>query len=128
MLSSLLGRKARVLVLDDDPSMQRLISTLLRRRGYRVDVVSGGNQALEKIVSVKYAVLLLDLMTPTEGGMTVIKDLRERDPEMLRRVIVVTASPDSILKFIDADVAAIVHKPFEHAELLAAVDRVVGGA
>lgn len=128
MLSSFLSRKARVLVLDDDPSMQRLISALLRRKGYRVDVVSGATQALEKIGTVKYAVMLLDLMTPTEGGMTVIKHLRERDPGMLRRVIVVTASPDSILKFVDADVAAIVHKPFEHAALLAAVDRVVEGA
>jgi CheY-like chemotaxis protein len=121
---SLLNRRTRVLVLDDDPSMQRLIGTLLRRHGYRVDVVSSGSQAIDRMRRTNYAALLLDLMTPTEGGMTVIRHLRTEDPESLKRVILVTASPDTILKSIE-DVAAVVHKPFEQKELVATVDRIV---
>jgi CheY-like chemotaxis protein len=89
---SLLRRKARVLLLDDDPAMQRLIVKLLSREGLRVDVVSGGTQAIEKIGRVDYDALLLDLMTPTEGGVTVMKHLKKAKPELLRRVILVTAS------------------------------------
>ena len=70
---SLLKRKARVLLLDDDPAMQRLIVAVLRRAGLRVDVVSAGAQAIEKIGRNGYDALLLDLMTPTEGGVTVIR-------------------------------------------------------
>ncbi|HEX2832448.1 MAG TPA: response regulator [Thermoanaerobaculia bacterium] len=122
---SLLNRKTRVLVLDDDPSMQRLIAALLRKHGYRVDVVSNGSQAIDHLKRIDYAALLLDLMTPTEGGMTVIRHLRTANAKLLDRVILVTASPDTILKAIEGDVAAVVHKPFEQQELIAAVNRVV---
>lgn len=121
----LLKRKARLLLLDDDPAMQRLIATMLRRQGYRVDVVSAGSQAIEKLGRAEYAALLLDLMTPTEGGMTVIRHLKKTRPELLRRVLLVTASPESLLKTVAPDVAAVVQKPFEAAELLATVERVV---
>lgn len=121
---SLLHRKTRLLVLDDDPSMQRLIAALLRGHGYRVDVVSDGAQAIEKIGRIQYAALLLDLMTPTEGGMTVIRHLKQADPKMLQRVVLVTASPDTLLKSIEGEVAAIVHKPFEKSTLLDTVGRV----
>ena len=122
MLSFLNPR--RVLLLDDDPAMRRLISTILGRAGYRVDAVSAGAQAIEHIGRHKYEVLLLDLMTPTEGGITVIKHLKKENPELLRRVILVTASPESVLKSIAGDAAAVVHKPFEAEDLVATVKRV----
>lgn len=122
---SLLKRKARVLLLDDDPAMQRLIAALLRRAGLRVDVVSSGAQAIEKIERNEYHALLLDLMTPTEGGVTVMRHLKKADPRMLQRVILVTASPESLLKSVAKDAAAVVHKPFEAEQLMAAVERVL---
>ena len=120
-----LRRKARLLLLDDDPAMQRLLSTLLLRHGYRVDVVSAGAQAIEKIGSVPYDALLLDLMAPTEGGLTVIRYLKKEKPALLRRVLLVTASPDSVLKTVEKDVAAVVQKPFEPARLIATLERVL---
>ena len=124
-MMSLLKRKARLLLLDDDPAMQRLISALLRRAGYRVDVVSAGTPAIEKLGKVEYGALLLDLMTPTDGGMTVIRHLKQNRPELLRRVLLVTASPESLLKSVAPDVAAVVQKPFDADQLLATVERVV---
>ena len=121
----MLKRGARLLVLDDDPSMQKLVGTLLRRAGYRADVVSQGQQAIEKIAQNEYAALLLDLMAPTEGGLTVIKHLRETRPELLKRVVLVTASPESVLRGIDKDVAAIVRKPFEAKDLIETISRVL---
>lgn len=122
---SVLKRRPRVLVLDDDPAMQRLVATVLRRAGMRVDVVSAGAQAIEKIGRNEYEALLLDLMTPTEGGITVIRHLKKESPQLLRRVILVTASPESVLKSVAKDAAAVVHKPFEAEQLVAAVQRVI---
>lgn len=121
----MLKRGARLLVLDDDPSMQKLVGTLLRRAGYRTDIVSAGRQAIEKIEQNDYAAMLLDLMAPTEGGLTVIKHLRETKPELLKRVVLVTASPESVLRGIDKDVAAIVRKPFEADDLIETISRVL---
>jgi len=120
-----LRRKPRVLILDDDLSMQKLVSTLLKRDGYRVDVVSSGRKAIEAIGRQTYAAILLDLMMPTEGGMTVIRHLREKNPEMLQRVIVLTATPASVVNKMASDVFAIVQKPFQAEELSAAVKRLV---
>ena len=122
---SFFKRRKRLLVLDDDPSMQRLVATLMRRRGHRVDVVSEASAAIAKLARQHYDALLLDIMTPTEGGMTVIRHLREHDPDLLRRVVLVTGSPDSVLRSVSGDVFAIVHKPFEQAALVETIDRVV---
>jgi DNA-binding response OmpR family regulator len=120
----LFRKKRRVLVLDDDPSMQRLVRLLLERAGYRVDVVDKGNAAIDAMARHSYDAMLLDLMMPNEGGMTVIKHLRAHHPSLLRRTIVVTSTSDSVLRTID-DVSAIVRKPFVADELIAAVKKVM---
>lgn len=121
----LLHSKARLLLLDDDPSMQRLMSTLLRRAGYRVDVVSGGSEAIAQIEKSEYDGLLLDIMTPTDGGMTVIRKLKEQKPALLNRILLVTGSPESVLKSVIDDVFGVVYKPFEADQLLDAVTKLL---
>ncbi len=119
----ILKRRPRVLVLDDDVSMQKLVSMLLKRQGFRVDVVGSGRKAIEAIGRNDYRAIILDLMMPTEGGMTVIKDLREKNPALLQRVIVMTATPDPVLRAISKEVFAVVKKPFEANELVSTVAR-----
>ena len=122
---SFLKRKARVLVLDDDVSMQKLVSMLLRREGLKVELVSSGRAAIEALSTGDYAVVLLDLMMPHEGGMTVIKYLREQQPALLGKTILLTATPDPVLKKISAEVFAVVKKPFEANELVGTVKKLV---
>jgi len=117
------NRKSRVLVLDDDVSMQKLVTMILKREGHRVDVVDSGRKAIEAIDKNDYAAILLDLMMPHEGGMTVLTHLRGKSPELLQHVILLTAMPDSILKGIAKDVFAVVRKPFEASHLVATVAR-----
>ncbi|HKO58975.1 MAG TPA: response regulator [Thermoanaerobaculia bacterium] len=121
-----LRRKSRILLLDDDAAIQRLVALLLKRAGHRVDVVAKGNDAIRSIEKNPYDALLLDLMMPTEGGMTVLRHLREKSPELLKRVILLTATPAAVLNTVRKEVAAIVHKPFEPEELLDAIDRLGG--
>ena len=127
MLRSFLKRKPRALLLEDDPAMQRLVTLLLRREGLNVDAVGKGLLAVEKIEREKYDAILLDLMMPHEGGMTVIKVLREKTPELLRRVILLTATPAPVTKSIEKEVFAIVRKPFEAEALIAAVRQLIRG-
>jgi len=124
MLSRL--RRKRVLLLDDDPSMQRLVSALLKRGGYRVDTFLTGRDAIAALERDGYDVLLLDLMMPHEGGNTVIRHLRAYRPAMLDRALLVTASPDAVLAPLSKEVAGVVKKPFDSDELLGAVKRVAG--
>jgi CheY-like chemotaxis protein len=120
-----LKRKARVLLLDDDTSLQKLVATLLRREGHRVDIVSSGTQALEQLERQVYDVLLLDVMTPTDGGFTVIRHLKEANPALLKRIALLTASPVSVLRDVKGDIFGIIHKPFDSADLVETVARIV---
>lgn len=122
----LFRRTKRVLLLDDDASMQKLIALLLKRAGYRVDLSTSGNDAIAKIEENEYGAILVDLMMPLEGGATVIRHLRETAPELLRRVLVVTGAPDSVTRAVAAQVAGVVRKPFDHQELVSSVERVIG--
>jgi two-component system, NtrC family, response regulator PilR len=116
-------RRKRVLVLDDDLSIRKLVSMILNREGYRVDAVDSGRKAIAAIEKNDYTALLLDIMMPTEGGMTVIQHLRRQRPELLQRVIVLTGTADSALQSISKDVFAIVKKPFETRDLVDTVTR-----
>lgn len=102
------------------------MAALLRREGHRVDVVSEAAQAIEHIGRYDYDALLLDIMTPTEGGLTVIRHLRTAKPALMKKVVLVTASPDSVLRGVSGEVFGIVRKPFEAAELMATIRKVVG--
>jgi CheY-like chemotaxis protein len=118
-------KKPRILLLDDDPSMLRLVTKLLRDQGSRVDAVTTGHQAIDKIKRFEYDALLLDLMTPTEGGATVIEHLREHDPQLLKRIVLVTAAPPAGLRSLSKDVFAVVKKPFKAEELMETVRRLL---
>lgn len=122
-MAPLLHRKGRILLLDDDPAIRRLVSTLLKREGYRVDTADSGSKAIDAIEKNAYMALLLDLMMPTEGGMTVIQHLRRKHPELLQRVVLLTATPDAIVKSMANDVFAVVKKPFQPKDLVDAVAR-----
>jgi DNA-binding response OmpR family regulator len=121
-MSPIFKRKQRVLLLDDDPSMQRLVSTLLKREGYRVDVFLTGRDAMRAIDRDDYDVL--DLMMPHEGGMTVIRELREKNPELLDRSLVLTASSASVISSVKGDVAGVLTKPFTSPDLIDAVRKI----
>jgi DNA-binding response OmpR family regulator len=122
---SFLKRRPRVLVLDDDVAIQKLVALLLKRAGLRVDIVARGSRAIEALEKGDYGAVILDLMMPTEGGMTVLRHLREKDPAMLKKVILLTATPEPVLKNIASEVYAVVRKPFEADQLVSTVNKLV---
>jgi CheY-like chemotaxis protein len=122
-MRSLFKRRKRVLLLDDDVSMHRLVASILNNQGFRVDMFLTGNQAIAALKRQPYDVILLDLMMPHEGGMTVIRHLRVNDPRSLKRSILLTASPGSLIDALSGEVETVVQKPFEAQQLIDAVRR-----
>ena len=112
----------RVLVVDDDNAIRSLVATVLRRRGLNVDTARNGVEALERLESCRYLVLLLDLMMPAMNGWDVLDHLDTLPPRERPIVIVLTAGSEP--RAFKADlVAGMVRKPFD-IDLL--VDTVAG--
>ena len=102
-----------VLIVDDDPGIRALITAMCKRVGYKCAGAADGVEALEKIKSDTYDVLMLDLMMPKMDGHEVIAALREM-PER-PAVIVLTAQGTKQVEGVENNevVDALVHKPFE---------------
>jgi CheY-like chemotaxis protein len=88
----------RVLILEDDTTMQKLVSKLLRSLHVNVDVFGNGLDVIRKIAveGERYDALLFDLMMPHEGGLTVLRNLQQHHAPLLRRVILMTGSGSGI--------------------------------
>lgn len=110
---------AKILVVEDDPSVRGLLHTLLTGEGYEVTTASDGLAGLVKASSSKPDLMLLDLMMPDLGGIRVLEELRN-DPTMAGiPVIVVTGKLEAVpsLRSLLGEDNVFV-KPFGVTELL----------
>jgi len=117
------GEKAvRVLVVDDDPSIRRMIMAALRREGYTFNEAANGKEALESMRRDRPDVVILDLMMPMVSGWDVLRE-RSSDPELLSiPVIVVSANRSAELaSAMDKGICAFLPKPFDIVALTALV-------
>ena len=111
-----LERKA--LVVDDDAGVRLLIKRILSMNGFSVELARDGAEAIEKIATADYDVIILDLMMPRINGRTVIRHLNEHAPDELRKVIVMTAFGRSAVEEVCPPVGRHIEKPFDINHLL----------
>ena len=114
----------RVLVVDDDQQIQKLVKVNLQARGYSVTVAASGEEALEIFNREEYDLVLLDLILPGISGLEVCLQIREQSDLPL---IVLSGRDDEKLKVhaLDSGADDYVTKPFSQEELLARVRAVM---
>ncbi len=82
--------RARVLVVDDEPEIVELVGETLRGEGYAVDTAASGRVALDRLSRHGVDAIVTDLRMPDVDGVTLLRELERRDPDLTRRVVVVT--------------------------------------
>ena len=114
----------RVLVVDDNLSIQKLVSVNLQARGYAVDVAGTGEEALRRFKEGPYDLVILDLILPGMSGIEVCSLIRQLSDIP---IVVLSAREDEDLKVHALDTGAddYVTKPFSYNELLARVRAVM---
>jgi len=110
----------RVLVVDDEPSILRVVAANLRARGYEALTASSGKAALAVIETQKPDCIVLDLGLPDAGGLEVLRRLRARTTTP---IVILTAVDDERRKATAFDLGAddYVTKPFAMTDLLGKV-------
>lgn len=104
----------RVLVVDDDASIRRLLVAALKREGYSLIEASNGREALDCMRAARPDVVLLDLMMPVLSGWDVLRERKEDDELRRIPVIVVSANREpELAAAITAGVCAFLPKPFD---------------
>jgi len=108
-----MGPKGRVLVVDDEPAIRALVAKIVERAGHPVVSARDGAEAIEKLESDEYAVVVLDLMMPNVDGyglIDYIKASNRRRPA----IIVISAGDSASLRRLDGSVVhSILRKPFD---------------
>ena len=116
----------KILVVDDERHIVRLIQVNLERQGYQVVTAHDGKEALEKVASEKPDLVVLDVMMPYMDGFEVLRTLR-RNPETAELpVIMLTAKAQDQDAFRgwQEGVDMYLTKPFNPQELLTFVKRI----
>lgn len=117
----------RVLVVDDEPSILEIITFMLENEGYIVANAATGSAALEKVVSFRPDLILLDVMLPETDGIEVARNLKNNFRTRHIPIIMVSAKRDIEDKVLGMEIGAddYVTKPFSREELLARVKMVL---
>jgi DNA-binding response OmpR family regulator len=120
------GAPIKVLAVDDDPVILRLIEVNLSLEGFEVALAAGGDDALAKAREVDPDVILLDVMMPGVTGWDVARRLKDDAATTATPLVFLSAGTqgDDRRKGQELGVAAYVSKPFDPVELVDTIRRV----
>lgn len=110
-----------ILVVDDDPELQNLVSFALKREGYEVRLANDAYQGLEMIEKGKIDLALLDVMLPKMDGLEMLSRLRALNEDL--QVIIMTAltTPEAAISALRDHACDFLQKPFDIDQLVSSV-------
>ena len=123
---------ARILAVDDTPSLRMLLELCLVRAGYRTDLAEEGRSAVEMFMAGAYDAVVMDIQMPVMDGLAAVARMREWERGQARAPVPMFAltantEPDDLRRCLEAGFTGTLRKPFGREELLAVVARGLGG-
>lgn len=115
----------RILIIEDEPTLSRLLSYNLTQEGYETKLIDHGGEGLQLALDNNYDLIMLDIMLPGLNGFEVLSKLRQRGNKT--PVIILTArnAEDEIVQGLRFGADDYITKPFGVAEMLARVSAVL---
>ena len=110
----------RILVIDDDPELCKLVARFLSAEGFRVETVRSATQGVERARSGEHELIVLDVMLPGMDGFEILRRLR---PDSRTPVLMLTARGDDLDRILGLELGAddYLPKPFNPRELAARI-------
>jgi DNA-binding response OmpR family regulator len=120
----------RVLIVDDEPEIGRILALILRGAGFEATAVEGGRAALARIAEAPPDVVLLDVLMPELDGFEVLARLRATPATARLPVVMLTANTGDADRHRAVELGAddFIAKPFEAADTVARVRALLGRA
>jgi heavy metal response regulator len=115
----------RILVVEDEKKVASFIKRGLEEENFAVDVAYDGDEGLYLAENNPYDVILMDLMLPKKDGLSVIRELREKDVSTPVLCLTAKDSVEDIVSGLDSGSDDYLTKPFAFGELLARVKALV---
>jgi PAS domain S-box-containing protein len=108
-------RRARILVVDDEPDIARLLADILQGDGHETAAASSGREALDWLSGREVDLIISDLRMPDMDGPALYRALAERRPELLTRLVFITGDTlaADITGFLSETGASVIEKPLD---------------
>ncbi len=117
-----MGENARILVIDDDENIRKVLMAILTDEGYNVESVGTGKGALEKTKNGFYNVALIDVRLPDIEGIELLTKFKPTSPKM--RKIIITGYPtlQNAIQAVNSGADAYIMKPFDVEKVLKVIE------
>ncbi len=113
-----MGENARIIIIDDDESIRKILSTILEEEGYTVDTANTGKEGVRKTNENCYNLALIDMKLPDIEGIDLLLKIEDTTPRM--RKIIITGFPtiQNAMEAVNRRADAFILKPFEVEKVL----------
>jgi len=115
--------RTRVLVVDDEQTVQYVLTTLLREEGYETEAAGSAEEALTKLERGPIAVAFLDIVLPGMNGLSLLERIKERDPDAEVIVMTSQSSAKTAIEALRKGAYDYIDKPFELDHVIAVAER-----
>ena len=111
--------KKRILVIDDDESIRKLMAHMLAREGYQVDTAASGNEAIQKTKSNFYNLAIIDIRLPDMEGTALLTLMQDTVPKMVKIILTGYPALNSAIDAVNKGADGYTTKPIiDNAEFL----------
>jgi len=114
--------KGRILVIDDDEGIRKVVAEALRSEGYSVDTASNGKQAVEKSRTNFYNLALIDIRLPDMEGTKLLTSMKQTTPEMIKIILTGYPALQNAIDAVNKGAHGYLVKPINMDELLRTVE------
>lgn len=113
-----MGERARILVVDDDESVRKVLATNLEEEGYAIDTAKNGKEAIKKSKVKFYNLALIDIRLTDMEGTKLLTKVKDTTPKMRKIIITGYPSLQNAIEAVNRGADAYVLKPFDMDKVL----------
>ena len=115
--------KGKILVVDDEESLGKFMQIMLQKEGYEVTPTLSGPDALKRLRSQEYDLVIADLMMPEMNGLKLLSEVKDSNPQIDFIVMTAFASVDTAIEAMKKGAFDYITKPFKVDEIKMAVNK-----
>ncbi|MGC8896049.1 MAG: response regulator [Candidatus Bathyarchaeia archaeon] len=116
-----MDKRARILIVDDDEDIRKVLKTILEDEGYSADTAANGKEAIRKSYRKFYNLALIDVKLPDMEGIKLLKRIKDTVPKMRKIIITGYPSIQNAIEAVNQGADAYIVKPFDMDKVLATI-------
>lgn len=117
--------KGSILIVDDDPSIRKVLAAILEEKGYKIDTAETGKQAIQKSKTKFFNLALLDIRLPDMEGTELLTQMKQTTPPMIKIMVTGYPSLQNAVEALNRGANAFIIKPLNIDQALMIIEKLL---